>query len=100
MKFMKPLYFLITFFLLSFITVSSVYDISVTSLDGTTINLSSYRGKKILVYEFDGSSPDSSQLRYLDSLQRIDSLQVIAIPATDFGSSASLQDLNNLKDSL
>ena len=100
MNYMKFIIFFFAIFFFSFIEDSSVYDVTVTNLDGSSIILSTYKGKKMLIYEFDGSNPDSSQLKYLDSLQRIDSLHVIAVPATDFGPSVTTASLSTLRDSL
>jgi glutathione peroxidase len=67
---------------------SNLYTLSFEDLDGTQINMSDYRGKKIIIVEYDAANPDRKQLLSLDSLYKnnISSLVVIAIPVSDFGS--------------
>lgn len=90
--------------LLSFFAVASfagldIYSIRFPDYNGTQINMSSYRSKKIIITAFNGKSPDISFLRYLNQLQsKYPSVQIIAIPATDFSGLDNLQQLSKLKD--
>lgn len=75
---------------LVFTTVSffnGFYDLEIKANDGSIIKLSNYKGKKIVIGEFNAANPDGAQLHFLDSLQRVDknNLIVIAVPALDFG---------------
>lgn len=80
---------------------SSIYDIQLKDLDNNSITLSSYKGKKILVYSFNANNPNSAQLLYLDSLQKGNNfLSVLAVPATDFSANFSEPSLKGLRDSL
>lgn len=79
---------------------SQIYDQNFLSLDSSTVNFSSFKGKKVLITEFNSSNSDSAQLQYLDSLQRNDtSIVVIAVPAIDFGGAFNKKDLKKLKNS-
>lgn len=84
-----------------FASSGSIYDIQVSAIDGNQVSLALYQGKKIIITAFDGAVPDVNQLVFLDSLQTAnDSIVVIAVPATDFSGSKSLQELIGLRDSL
>jgi glutathione peroxidase len=62
-----------------------VYDISIPEINGKTINMADYKGKKIMVAAVSPDNLQNGQLLYLDSIQiRNPSLIIIAIPATDF----------------
>lgn len=77
---------------------SSIYSITFKSLDNLQLDMAAYQGKKILIAEFNGADPDLGLLTYLDSLERSDNLlQVIAIPALDFGNAIDEQALKNLQ---
>ncbi len=78
-------------------TSSSIYDIQLEKINGTDIQMSEYANRKIIVIPFNAASPDTARLHYLDSLQIADtSLQVIAVPATDFSGESSNAALNSL----
>jgi glutathione peroxidase len=80
---------------------SSLYDIQIQTIDGNTMNLSAYQGKKIILVEFDAVNPDTGQLQWLDSIQTgYDSVIVIAIPAIDFSGTGNEESLRMLHDSL
>lgn len=86
--------------LLAFAPASGIYDISVPTLNGTTLNMNALSGKKIVVVEFDAATYDKAQLLTLDSLQRGNvNIQVIAVPAKDF-SEVSVQSVQTLVTSL
>jgi glutathione peroxidase-family protein len=78
------------------------YSFSFTRLDGTAMSTSSYQGKKVIVYVFNGGHPNRATLLAMDSIQRanVDSVVVLAFPALDFDSSANSASLKVLSDSL
>jgi glutathione peroxidase len=64
---------------------SQVYDITIPKIDGTSVSLSSYKGKKIVVLSVSPGNIQNGTLAVLDSLQAANpSFVVIAVPATDF----------------
>ena len=67
--------------------VSSLYDIQINSLSGEPINLSDYRGKKILFVNVASQCIFTSQYRELQELydEFRDILVIIAIPCNQFG---------------
>ncbi len=70
-----------------FMTYMSVYDYKVPALDGGTIDLSSYKGKKILIVNTAskcGYTPQYADLQKLADTYK-DKLVVIGFPANDFG---------------
>lgn len=84
-----------------FAHTSSLYDIQIDSIDGHQIDLGLYRGKKIIISQFDGTAPDNNQLYFLDSLQKaIINIVVIAVPVKDFTGSKTPHELIRLRDSL
>lgn len=96
---MLPLLILISSLLPNF--SSGIYEQSVTTLDDSTVNFSSSRGKKILVAEFNAMQIDTAQLQNLDSLQRAnDSLIVIAIPSHGVGVTVNKSKLVMLRTKL
>ena len=98
---MKLCFFLISSFFPLFFIQSSIYDIQVETIDGKTVNLSVYKGKTIIVAEFNAAQPDRASLQYIDSLQMVNkSSVVIAVPALDFGGTANEKSIVALRDSL
>ncbi len=80
---------------------SSLYSIQLQSLDGTTLSMSSFKGKKIIIAAFNAARPPKTQLRLLDSIQQSDmELAVIVIPSLDSGGTGTDQNLRQLRDSL
>jgi glutathione peroxidase len=83
---------------LTMIEIVSVYTFSFTSADGSTINVSSFEGKKILIVNTASASSHAGQYAELEQLyqQYKDSLVVIVFPSNDFnnepGSSLSISD--------
>lgn len=77
----------ILFFLTSFISFTDIYHFSLTDADGGTINLSDFKGEKILLVNIATSSKYSNQCKSLEQLYQKykDSLVVIAIPSNSFG---------------
>jgi glutathione peroxidase-family protein len=78
------------------------YGFSFTRLDGSTVSTSSYQGKKVIIYVFNGGHPNRETLLAMDSIQRAnaDSVVVLAFPALDFDSTAKSGSLKKLSDSL
>ena len=77
---------------------SRVYDISIPGLDGKSINLADYQGKKILIAAISTANLQSGQLRFLDSLQVSNpSAVVIAVPASDYKQANDSITLDGIK---
>ena len=90
---------LIAFFAFSNLAGLDIYSIRFPDYNGTQVNMSIYRNKKIIITAFNAKSPDISFLRYLNQLQiKYPSVQVIAIPATDFAGLENIAELGKLKD--
>ena len=64
----------------------SIYDFKVTALDGTTIDLSQYRGKKILIVNTASKCGFTPQYEALERLSEKykDKLVIIGFPANNF----------------
>ena len=70
-----------------FIMAVSIYDFKVSGLEGKTINLAAYKGKKILIVNTAskcGHTPQYEELQALYSKYK-DKLVVIGFPANNFG---------------
>ncbi len=69
------------------LVTATVYDFSVTTIDGNNISLEQFRGKKILFVNTASSSSYTSQYASLEQLYQKykDSLVIIAIPSNSFG---------------
>jgi glutathione peroxidase len=82
----------------AFSQTSGMYTLQLHSIDNGNINMASYQGKKILVVVFDASNPDQYLLQSLDILYTNNSaaMNVIAIPAKNFGSEISFENLRKL----
>ena len=80
--------FLNFLFCLSFLTQisSTVYDFSLTSVDGEEINLEEYKGKKILLVNVASKCGYTSQYEGLQKLyeQNIENLVIIGLPCNQF----------------
>jgi len=98
---MKIILFILSFFCLSFSPLSGIYDIQVQTLEGTNFSFGAAQGKKILIAEFNGTAPDNDFLLLLESIQKTSkTTKIIAVPATDFGSTIQTQNLVQLKTNL
>lgn len=67
--------------------LSSIYSFTLPGINGNTINLNSYAGKKILIVNIATQCPTAQQqLQELKQLQTqyASTLQIIAIPSNDF----------------
>jgi glutathione peroxidase len=78
---------------------SSLYKITLTTINGKNINLSDFGGKKIMVASVSAENLNNGQLAYLDSLQLANpAIIVIAVPAADYKSvndSATVTQMKN-----
>jgi glutathione peroxidase len=71
----------------AFAAFTTVYDFKVTSLDGKPIDLSAYKGKKILIVNTASKCGNTPQYEALEKLYEKykDKLVVIGFPANNFG---------------
>lgn len=77
---------LLSLFLFAGVAASSVYDFKVTGLDGNPIDLSQYKGKKILIVNTAskcGFTPQYADLEKLYTTYK-DKLVIIGFPANNF----------------
>lgn len=74
--------------LTSFLLSESIYSYTIQAADGSSIHLSDYSGRKMLIVNIATASPRANQLADLQQLQHRfgDSLVILAIPSNDFGS--------------
>jgi glutathione peroxidase-family protein len=72
-----------------------LYDISFLDIKDNSIAVSAFSGKKIVIAVIDAANPDEPYLRMLDTLCRNNNatLQVIAVPVTNFGNAISNDSL-------
>jgi glutathione peroxidase len=85
----------------AFTTIPDIYNITVRTLNGESLSLYSYSGKKIVVIEFDVADYDESQLRMLDTIEKNNNnIKVFAIPAKDFNAGTTTQSVQTLIDNL
>lgn len=72
---------------LTMITTSSIYDISISSIDGKSLNLNSYKGKPILFVNVASECGYTRQYAQLQELHAThgDKITVIGVPCNDFG---------------
>jgi glutathione peroxidase len=78
---------LVSLFLFAATGATSVYDFKVTGLDGKTIDLGSFKGKKILIVNTASKCGFTPQYADLEKLytQYQSKLVVVGFPANDFG---------------
>ena len=77
----------IALFVSSLITASSIYDFKVDGLEGGSIDLSQYKGKKIMIVNTAskcGNTPQYAELEQLYEKYK-DKLVIIGFPANNFG---------------
>ncbi len=67
--------------------VNSIYEISLKSIDGKSINLGQYKGKKILIVNTASKCGFAPQMEELQKLHELhgDKLVVLGFPSEDFG---------------
>jgi glutathione peroxidase len=77
---------------------ASIYSISSTDIDGSSIHFSDFAGKKILIVNTASNSSAVSQYAHLEQLyqQYKDSLVIIAFPSNSFGNEPG--NNQNIKD--
>lgn len=79
---------------------SSVYSISIQGLNGKTISLSDYKGKKIIIAAVSADNLQKGQLRFLDSIQANNpSVAVITVPASDYKGANDSLTIDGVKKS-
>jgi glutathione peroxidase len=78
---------LIALVLSATLTGSSIYDFKVPGLDGSTINLADYKGKKIMIVNTASQCGNTPQYADLEKLYEKykDKLVIIGFPANNFG---------------
>ena len=78
---------LITLLFSSLLTASSIYDFKVEGLEGGTIDLSQYKGKKIMIVNTASKCGNTPQYAELEKLYETykDKLVIIGFPANNFG---------------
>lgn len=71
---------------LTFLYLTSIYDLTLQGADGTTIHLKDLKGKKILLVNISTSEKYAGQIASLEQLYQKykDSLVVIAVPSNSF----------------
>lgn len=76
----------ILLFAISLLITDSIYTYTIKTSDGNSINLTTFKGKKILFVNTASASPYADQYRSLETLyqQYKDKLVVIAIPSNTF----------------
>lgn len=69
------------------ISASSIYDFKVDGLEGNTIDLSQYKGKKIMIVNTASKCGNTPQYKQLEALyaKYKDKLVIIGFPANNFG---------------
>ena len=69
------------------LTGGSIYDFKVPGLDGTTIDFSAYKGKKIMIVNTASQCGNTPQYKDLETLYEKykDKLVIIGFPANNFG---------------
>ena len=75
--------------------IMSFYTLSLSTIDGTNISLSQFKGMKVIIVNIASSSRYANQLSMLEQLYQShkDNLMVIGIPSNDFKN----EPLNGLK---
>lgn len=88
-----PLFFMFLFFR------TSIYDLQIQTIEGNTINMSDFKGRKILIASTSPGNLETGRLAFMDSLQLANpAVVVIAVPASDFGGSRNTEILSAIKD--
>ncbi len=74
----------------------NLWDIQLQALDGRTINMQDFKGKKIVVATVSAQKLKDGILTFLDSIQAAyPSAVVIAVPAADYGGSLTTDTIMN-----
>ncbi len=79
--------FLLTLFLSATLSGSSIYDFKVPGLDGSDIDFSAFKGKKIMIVNTASQCGNTPQYRDLEALYEKykDKLVIVGFPANNFG---------------
>jgi len=86
--------------LFSFFDESGIYSIRITKFDGTTISLSDYSGRKILITALDPSGNSKPLLKLIDSVNAtFPGLISIAVPSYEYGGTAADSLVRNITGS-
>ena len=74
--------------------LDGIYDYQLTDINGNTINMSDFQGKKILIVNTATNSKYAGQYASLEQLYQTysDSLVVIAVPSNSFGNEPNSDD--------
>jgi glutathione peroxidase len=90
---MKLILFLIAVLSLSFVNPDEVYNQPLKNIDGNTIDLNAYRGKKIIFIILPLSTQDSSvSVSDVINIQaQVDSLVIIGVPSIEMGYTNALK---------
>ena len=79
---------------------TGIYSISFQTADGKLLNMSSFKGTRVLVSVCNAKATDEQYLRYLNGLQnKVKNLQVIVIPGLEFQGQGELSMANSMKQS-
>lgn len=74
-----------------------IYETNFLSIDGQTVNMSSFKGKRILVASVDATEPKAEKFMFLDSIMQTQpGIQVIIVPAIKDGSIAVKERIKEL----
>jgi glutathione peroxidase len=78
---------LIAFLVSSLLTASSIYDFKVEGLEGSSIDFSQFKGKKILIVNTASKCGNTPQYKELEELYEKykDKLVIVGFPANNFG---------------
>lgn len=101
---MKFFFLLVIFYSGHVLAQSSFYKMSIESINGKTIQLSDFKGKKIVIASVSPDRLKNGGLMYLDSLQlAYPNVAIIVVPANDFGGqndASIISDIRNTSSSL
>lgn len=86
---MKLIFILL--YLLQFLSIDSIYDLSIETYDSNTIPISLFIGKMIMIVPFNAALQNNRELDSLNNLnlKNSDSLVVIAVPALEYDSTVT-----------
>lgn len=88
----------IPFFFICLSFKTSFYDLQIQTLEGNTISMSDFKGRKIFIASISPDNLEVGGLAFMDSLQLAHpAVVIIAVPARDFGGSRNTQILLSVK---
>lgn len=98
---MKFFFLLVIFYSGHILAQSSFYNMSIEGINGKTIQLSDFKGKKIVIASVSADRLKNGRLSYLDSLQLAYPLvTILVVPAGDFGGQGDSLIINNIKKNI